>query len=210
MPTRIAGRRCSSAGLGRDRSRVIAEGLGGRTTVLRRLVRQPPTATARASCRRCWRATAPLDLRRHHARHQRHEAVPSAAPPSRRRMGMRGWSQIIRGHSYGSEARRRRRSSLVSPPLCIADRTRRHARPCSATASSESHVCSPAITSSAPPNSAAPFSTPRRSPRPSPLDGVHLDAANTRAIGKGLVPVVESGSRTLAETNDCTHQLRRV
>ncbi|MDB5530232.1 MAG: arylesterase [Devosia sp.] len=28
--------------------------------------------------------------------------------------------------------------------------------------------------------------------RPDPLDGVHLDAANTRAIGQGLVPVVKS------------------
>jgi lysophospholipase L1-like esterase len=26
----------------------------------------------------------------------------------------------------------------------------------------------------------------------SPLDGVHLDAANTRAIGQGLVPVVQN------------------
>jgi len=26
---------------------------------------------------------------------------------------------------------------------------------------------------------------------PSPLDGVHLDAENTRAIGRGLVPVVK-------------------
>jgi lysophospholipase L1-like esterase len=28
--------------------------------------------------------------------------------------------------------------------------------------------------------------------RPDPLDGIHLDAANTRAIGEGLVPVVKS------------------
>jgi lysophospholipase L1-like esterase len=26
---------------------------------------------------------------------------------------------------------------------------------------------------------------------PSPLDGIHLDAANTRAIGEGLVPLVK-------------------
>ena len=28
--------------------------------------------------------------------------------------------------------------------------------------------------------------------KPDPLDGIHLDAANTRAIGEGLVPVVKS------------------
>ena len=28
--------------------------------------------------------------------------------------------------------------------------------------------------------------------QPDPRDGIHLDAANTRAIGEGLVPVVKS------------------
>ena len=177
------------AGLGGS-ARVVAEGLGGRTTVFddhaanadRNGARILPTLLA---------SHAPLNLVI--VMLGTNDLKPSINGSAREASyGIRRLVQIVRGH-FGGLGELVPEVLVVSPPhLCdtenadmlghfggiehglresraLAEHYRRRAE-----------------------EAGVPFFDAATVARPDPADGVHLDAANTRAIGTALVPVVRS------------------
>ena len=158
---------------------------------VRRLVRRcrPQRRAHPADAARQPQAARP---RHHHARHQRPQGRTSTARRSRPRSASGGWSQIIRGHPCGM-GEPAPQVIIVSPPLICRHRPCRHAWPISAAARrTEQPAVRRPTTARRATSWAAGFFDAATVAKADPLDGVHLDAANTRAIGEGLVPVVKS------------------
>lgn len=173
------------AGLGADKVRIIAEGLGGRTTVFddysaaadRNGARVLPTLLASHS---------PLDgvvimLGTNDLKTYICGSAFGAA------MGVKRLVEIIRSYPYGDDAGIPK-IVLVSPPHCVPTG---HAdlSPMFEEGLSESRVFAAHYERIASELDCGYFDAATVA-KASPLDGVHLDAENTRAIGTGLVPVV--------------------
>ena len=169
-------------------ARVIAEGLGGRTTVHddhytdadRNGARILPTLLA---------SHAPLDLvvimlgtndlKPFHGR--------TAQECSN---GVARLIQIIRGHA-AAELEAPPKIIVVSPPrLCEAEHPEMMKHFGEQTAIDQSMQMAEWYRRRAEENNVAFFDAATVA-EPDPADGVHLDAANTRAIGEGLVPLVK-------------------
>lgn len=173
------------AGLGADRARIIAEGLGGRTTVFddyaaeadRNGARLLPTILG---------SHVPLDgvvimLGTNDLKTYLCGSAFGAA------MGMKRLVQIIRSYPYDIDATCPQ-IVLVAPPHCVKTE---HAdlSPMFAEGLVESRAFATHYKRIADELNCVFFDASSVA-RASPLDGVHLDAENTRAIGTALVPVV--------------------
>ena len=173
------------AGLGLDKVRIIAEGLGGRTTAFddhsaladRNGVRLLPTLLSSHQPLDCVVIMLGTnDLKTYLSG----SAFASA-------MGMKRLVEIVRTHPY-DEGFPMPEIVLVSPPLCVPTE---HAdlSPMFQHGLKESHEFAGHYKRVAEELGCAYFDAATVA-KASPLDGVHLDAENTRAIGTGLVPVV--------------------
>lgn len=173
-------------GIGRDKVRVIAEGLGGRTTCFddyssladRNGARILPTILG---------SHAPLDavvimLGTNDLKSYISGSAFGAA------MGMKRLVEIIRTFPYGPDAAIPE-IVIVSPPHCIAsehtDMMPMFEKGIAESREFASHYRRVAEELDCAFLDAAQFVVP------SPIDGVHLDPENSRAIGKALVPVLE-------------------
>jgi lysophospholipase L1-like esterase len=174
------------AGLG-GAARVIAEGLGGRTTVFddhtapfdRNGARILPTII---------HSHAPLDLVIFMlGTNDLKTYVCGSAYGSAQ--GMRRLVEIVRLHPYRKGAAIPR-IVVVSPPL-VVEAAGQGAIPSIAPRSGEAKLFAHYYRGVAEELDCGFFDAATVT-RASPIDGVHLDAANTRAIGAGLVPVVKS------------------
>lgn len=174
------------AGLGANKVRIIAEGLGGRTTAFddhsalpdRNGVRILPTLLA---------SHAPLDcvvimLGTNDMKIYLNGSALAAA------MGMKRLVEIIRTFPFG-EGSEVPPVVMVAPPHCVAtdhpdlSTMFRHGM-------TESHLLAGHYERVAAELGCAFFDAANVA-KASPLDGVHLDAQNTIAIGEGLMPVVK-------------------
>ena len=171
-------------------ARVIAEGLGGRTTVSddwyanadRNGARILPTLLESHS---------PLDLViiMLGTNDLKPAICGSALEAS---FGMRRLVQIIRGH-YAGKGETAPQIILVAPPLvCDTDNADMlgHFGGLQHAIDQSSQFATHYARRAQEWNTG--FFDASTVAKPSPLDGVHLDAANTRAIGAALVPVVKS------------------
>lgn len=176
------------AGLGCDRVRIIAEGLGGRTTVFddwsgrgagdRNGARILPTILS---------SHAPLDavvimLGTNDMKEYICGSALGAA------MGMKRLADIVRMHSWPQGAGVPQ-VVLVAPPHCVATE-HPDLSPMFRHGMRESHLLAGHYERVASEMGCAFFDAATVA-KASPLDGVHLDAENTRAIGTGLVPIVK-------------------
>jgi len=174
------------AGLG-DKARVIAEGLGGRTTVFddfssaadRNGATVLPTLLASHS---------PLDLviiflGTNDLKVYLNGTAFGAA------MGVKRLVEIVRSHPYGNSYAVPK-VMIVSPPLTVPTQ---HAdlAPMFAPRADEAKLFSGYYSRIAKELGCGFFDAATVATA-TPIDGVHLDAKNTRAIGEGLVPVVKS------------------
>lgn len=177
------------AGLG-GAGRVIAEGLGGRTTVFddwcaaadRNGARILPTLLESHS---------PLDLViiMLGSNDLKPAICGSALEAS---FGMRRLVQIVRGH-YAGKGETAPQIILVAPPLvCESDNADmiEHFGGIAHAIEQSSQFAAHYARRAQEWNTG--FFDASTVAKADPLDGVHLDAANTRAIGQGLVPVVKS------------------
>ena len=172
-------------GLGTDAVRVIAEGLGGRTTAFddyssladRNGVRLLPTLIASHSPIDC----VVIMLGTNDMKSYLSGSALAAA------MGMKRLVEIIRTFPY-SAGHPVPAVVMVAPPHCVAtdhadlSTMFRHGM-------TESHLLAGHYERVAGDLGCAFFDAATVA-KASPLDGVHLDAANSRAIGTSLVPVV--------------------
>ena len=173
------------AGLGADKVRIIAEGLGGRTTGFddhsaladRNGIRLLPTILASHN---------PLDaivimLGTNDLKTYLSGSAFGAS------MALKRMIEIIRTYPYDVDAAAPR-IVLVSPPHCVETE---HAdlKPMFSHGLTESHAFAAHYKRIAEAFECAFFDAATVA-QASELDGVHLDAANSRAIGTGLVPVV--------------------
>ena len=168
------------------RARVIAEGLGGRTTVFddfaaadRNGARLLPTLLSTHS---------PLDLvivflGTHDLKPYIHGTAFQAS------LGIKRLIEIIRFFPYNRQAKVPK-ILLVSPPHVgeTAHPEFRHMFP-EMVAQSKLFATHYARVAS---EAGIPFFDAATVAQPGPFDGIHLDAENTRAIGLGLVPLVKS------------------
>ncbi|MDB5505791.1 MAG: lipolytic protein family [Devosia sp.] len=175
------------AGLG-DGVRVIAEGLGGRTTVFddfsaaadRNGARVLPTLLD---------THKPLDLviiflGTNDLKLYLNGSAFGAA------MGVKRLAEIVRTHPYGPAYPGVPKVVIVAPPLTVATE---HAdlQPMFAPRGDEAKLFDFFYSRIARELGGGYFNAATVATA-SPIDGVHLDAANTRAIGEGLVPVVKA------------------
>ena len=175
-----------AAGLG-GKARVIEEGHNGRTTVFDDPTTFDDRNGAEGAADAAVHAPAARS-RHHHARHQRHQIRQPL--PRLRCLDGHGAAGRDRAEILAScRPTRRRRSSSC--------RRRRSCRPrmngsttCGATPS-RSRSSSPSTTPAWRRRRACTSSTRARVAKADPTDGGHLDAANTKAIGTALVPVVK-------------------
>lgn len=173
------------AGLGADNVRIIAEGLGGRTTAFddhsaladRNGIRLLPTILASHN---------PLDavvimLGTNDLKTYLSGSAFAAA------MGLKRMIEIIRTYPYDVDAGIPK-IVLVSPPHCVETE---HAdlKPMFAHGLTESRAFAAHYKRIAGELDCGFFDASSVA-KASPLDGVHLDAANTRAVGTALVPIV--------------------
>jgi len=172
-------------GLGTDNVRIIAEGLGGRTTMFddyssaadRNGVRVLPTLLG---------THYPIDcvVIMLGVNDMKPFTSGSALSSS---MGMKRLVEIIRGYPYGDNVRVPE-VVMVSPPRC-AETDHVDLKPMFEGAVAESAKFAGHYERVAKETGCAFFDAAKVAVA-TPIDGVHLDAANTIAIGKGLVPVV--------------------
>lgn len=175
------------AALGVDKVRVIPEGLGGRTTVFddfsaiadRNGARLLPSILA---------THVPLDcviimLGTNDMKSYTNGSALGAA------MGMKRLVKIVRCHPY-DEAYDVPKIVLVSPPHCVAT-THADLGPMFEHGRTESQLLAGYYQRVAAELDCAYFDAASVS-KASPLDGLHLDAANTRIIGTALAPIVKT------------------
>ncbi|MHA6692303.1 SGNH/GDSL hydrolase family protein [Devosia sp. A449] len=174
-------------GLG-GKARVIAEGLGGRTTAFddftanadRNGVRILPTLLA---------SHAPLDLviimlGSNDLKPAIHGSALTAS------YGMRRLMQVVRGHFVEPGAVMPQILLVAPPHPCETGNTDVATNFGGADALAQSQAFARHYKNRADEYGAGFFDASTVA-KASPLDGVHLDAANTRAIGEGLVPLVK-------------------
>lgn len=172
-------------GLGTDKVRIIAEGLGGRTTAFddhsalsdRNGARILPTLLA---------SHAPLDcvvimLGTNDMKSYLSGSALAAA------MGMKRLVEIVRTFPYGENGAVPA-VALVSPPHCVGTE-HPDLSPMFRHGMTESHLLAGHYQRVASELNCAFFDAANVA-KASPLDGVHLDAKNTIAIGEGLLPAV--------------------
>ncbi|SDI45228.1 SGNH/GDSL hydrolase family protein [Alloyangia pacifica] len=164
---------------------VLADGVNGRSTSFddhaapcdRNATRTLPVALA---------AHMPLDLvvimLGTNDLKPKHGAVASGA-----QAGMRRLIQLVRGFPF-KPASAQPQILIVAPPYCIAPAK---GAPDGPARVGESHLFAPLYAELAEEEGVAFFDAGRVA-QPSPLDGVHLDAANTRAIGAALAEPVRA------------------
>jgi len=172
--------------LGVDKVRIVAEGLGGRTTVFddfsspadRNGARILPTLLASHSPLDC----VVIMLGTNDMKSYLSGSALAAA------MGMKRLVEIIRTYPY-AETAAVPSVVLVAPPLCV--RTD-HAdlSPMFRHGLVESHLLA-GLYERVAREIGCGFFDAASVAHASPLDGVHLDAGNTRAIGAGVAPIVK-------------------
>ena len=174
-----------AAGLA-GKARVIAEGLGGRTTVFDDFSNAADRNGARV-LPTMLESHKPLDLviimlGTNDLKLYLNGTAFGAA------MGVKRLAEIVRTHPYGEMPTPK--VMLVAPPLTV-ETAHVDLHPMFSPRADEAKLFDYYYSRIAKEIGAGYFNAASVC-EASPLDGVHLDAANTRAIGQGLVPVVQN------------------
>jgi lysophospholipase L1-like esterase len=168
------------------KARVIAEGLGGRTTVFDDFSNAADRNGARV-LPTLLESHKPLDLviimlGTNDLKLYLNGSAFGAA------MGVKRLAEIVRTHPYGEMPTPK--VMLVAPPLTV-ETAHVDLHPMFSPRADEAKLFDYYYSRIAKEIGAGYFNAASVC-EASPLDGVHLDAANTRAIGQGLVPVVQN------------------
>lgn len=168
------------------KARVIAEGLGGRTTVFDDFSNAADRNGARV-LPTMLESHKPLDLviimlGTNDLKLYLNGSAFGAA------MGVKRLAEIVRTHPYGEMPTPK--VMLVAPPLTV-ETAHVDLHPMFSPRADEAKLFDYYYSRIAKEIGAGYFNAASVC-EASPLDGVHLDAANTRAIGQGLVPVVQN------------------
>ena len=168
------------------KARVIAEGLGGRTTVFDDFSNAADRNGARV-LPTMLESHKPLDLviimlGTNDLKLYLNGTAFGAA------MGVKRLAEIVRTHPYGEMPTPK--VMLVAPPLTV-ETAHVDLHPMFSPRADEAKLFDYYYSRIAKEIGASYFNAASVC-EASPLDGVHLDAANTRAIGQGLVPVVQN------------------
>ena len=106
------------------------------------------------------------------------------------KQGMRRLVQIVHGHAQGLPTGHRAKALIVAPPRVVATENDEFTAMFDGAIEESAHVAGHYAELAA--ESGAAFFDAGRVAVASPLDGIHIDAENTRKIGLALAPVVHA------------------